>query len=144
MMNGLNMLPSYMDYFHLNTATISLATSALWVGGAVAGLTYGQVTDAIGRRNALFWAAFMTLISVIIQSGARNTATFVVGRILVGYGTSASTLTGPTYLAETLPYQWRAWGVSLLNDCYYVGGLIAAGITYKTATMDSTWVNFSR
>ncbi|KAH7348500.1 MFS sugar transporter-like protein [Rhexocercosporidium sp. MPI-PUGE-AT-0058] len=139
MMNGLNMLPSYTDYFHLNTATMSLATSSLWIGGAVAGLTYGQVTDVIGRRNALVWAALMTFISVIIQSRAKNTAMFVIGRILVGYGTSASTLTGPTYLAETLPYQWRACGVGLLNDCYYVGGLIAAGITYKTATIDSTW-----
>ncbi|KAH7412818.1 MFS sugar transporter-like protein [Cadophora sp. MPI-SDFR-AT-0126] len=139
MMNGLNMLPSYTSYFHLNTATMSLATSALWVGGALAGLSYGQVTDAIGRRNSLFWAAVMTLISVIIQSAAQNTVTFIIGRILVGYGTSASTLTGPTYLAETLPYQWRAWGVGLLNDCYYVGGFIAAGITYKTATFDSTW-----
>ncbi|PVH78156.1 MFS sugar transporter-like protein [Cadophora sp. DSE1049] len=139
MMNGLNMLPSYTSYFHLNTATMSLATSSLWIGGALAGLSYGQVTDAIGRRNSLFWAAVMTLISVAIQSGAENTATFVIGRVLVGYGTSASTLTGPTYLAETLPYHWRAWGVGLLNDCYYVGGFIAAGITYKTATFDSTW-----
>jgi len=142
MMNGLNMLPSYHEYFQLTTATTSLATSALWIGGAIAGLTYGQVTDAIGRRNSMFWAAVMTFISVIIQSGAQNTATFVIGRILVGYGTSASTLTGPTYLAETLPYQWRAWGVGLLNDCYYVGGFIAAGITYKTANLDSIWVSF--
>ena len=142
MMNGLNMLPSYTEYFQLSTATTSLATSALWIGGAIAGLTYGQITDAIGRRNSMFWAAMMTLISVVVQSGAQNIATFVVGRILVGYGTSASTLTGPTYLAETLPYQWRAWGIGLLNDCYYVGGLIAAGITYKTATLDSTLVSF--
>lgn len=103
MMNGINMLPSYTDYFHLNTATMSLATPSLWIGRAIAGLTYGQVTDAVGRRNAFFWAALITLISVIIQSGVQNTATFVLGRILVGYGTSASTLTGPTYLAETLP-----------------------------------------
>ncbi|KAH6712378.1 MFS sugar transporter-like protein [Leptodontidium sp. MPI-SDFR-AT-0119] len=116
MMNGINMLPSYTDYFHLNTATMSLATPSLWIGRAIAGLTYGQVTDAVGRRNAFFWAALITLISVIIQSGVQNTATFVLGRIL----------------------QWRAWGVGLLNDCYYVGGLVAAGITYKAATIDST------
>lgn len=137
-MNGLNILDSYTEYFHLNTATKALATASLWIGGAIAGLTYGQVTDLTGRRYALFWAAVMTLISVILQTAARNTAMFVLARILVGYGISASTLTGPTYLAETLPYQWRGWGLGVLNDCYYVGGLIAAGITYKTASMDST------
>jgi len=112
-----------MDYFHLNTATMSLATASLWIGGAIAGLTYGKVTDLIGRRRALFWAAVFTLISVVIQTAAQNTTMFVVGRILVGYGTSASTLAGPTFVAETLPYHWRAWGLGLLNDCYYVGEL---------------------
>ncbi|PQE19802.1 General substrate transporter protein [Rutstroemia sp. NJR-2017a WRK4] len=137
--NGLNILPSYTDYFHLNTATMSLSTAALWIGGAIAGLTYGQVTDMIGRRYALFWAALGTLLSVVLQTAAQNTAMFVIARILVGYGTSASTLTGPTYLAETLPYHWRAWGLGVLNDCYYVGGLIAAGVTYRTASYNSTW-----
>lgn len=119
--NGLNILPSYTDYFNLNTATLSLNTASLWIGGAIAGLTYGQVTDAIGRKPALLWAAIMTLCSVVLQTAAQNTAMFVVARILVGYGTSASTLTGPAYLAETLPFQYRAWGLGLLNDFYYVG-----------------------
>jgi MFS family permease len=119
--NGLNILPGYQDYFNLNTATMSLATAALWIGGAIAGMTYGKVTDVLGRRHALFWAATMTLASVVLQAAAQNTAMFVVARILVGYGTSASTLTGPTFVAETLPYHWRAWGLGLLNDCYYVG-----------------------
>ena len=100
---------------------MSLATAALWIGGAIAGLTYGKVTDVIGRRYALFWAAVMTMASVVLQTAAQNTAMFVIARILVGYGTSASTLTGPTYLAETLPYHWRAWGLGVLNVCYYVG-----------------------
>lgn len=122
----MNILPSYTEYFHLNTATMSLATAALWIGGAIAGLSYGQVTDILGRRQALFWAAVMTLLSVVLQTAAQNTAMFVIARVLVGYGTSASTLTGPTYLAETLPYQWRAWGLGVLNDCYYVGMVVPA------------------
>jgi len=63
----------------------------------------------------------------------------VIARIIIGFGTSASGLTGPAYLAETLPFHWRAWGVGVFNDCYYVGGLIAAGVTYGTFKMDSTW-----
>jgi MFS family permease len=117
------MLPGYKDYFRLTTATMSLATASLWIGGAIAGLTYGKVTDAIGRRQALFWAATLTLISVIIQTLAQSITIFIIGRIFVGYGTSASTLAGPTFVAETLPYHWRAWGLGLLNDCYYVGML---------------------
>jgi len=113
--NGLNILPGYNDYFQLNPAKTGLATSALYIGGVLAGLTYGKVTDILGRRYALFWAAVFTMIAVVIQAAAQNFAMFVIGRILVGYGTSASTLTGPTYVAETLHYRWRAWGLGLLK-----------------------------
>ena len=64
---------------------------------------------------------------------------FVIARIVIGFGTSASGLSGPVYLAETFPYQWRAWGVGIFNDCYYVGGLIAAGVTLATSHYGSNW-----
>lgn len=81
----------------------------------------------------------ITIIAVILQTAAQDVAMFVVARILVGFGTSASGLSGPTYLAETLPVHWRAWGLGVFNDFYYVGGLIAAGVSYGTSTMPSTW-----
>lgn len=139
MVNGLNILPSYINYFNLNAATTGLNTSSLWIGGCIAGMTWGKVTDVMGRRPALFWAAFLTIIAVILQTAAQNVAMFVFARILLGFGTSASGLTGPAYLAETLPLKWRAWGLGIFNDFYYVGGLIAAGITYATSFSSSTW-----
>lgn len=69
----------------------------------------------------MFYAALITVIAVILQTAAQNIAMFVIARILIGFGTSASGVTGPTYLAETLPVKWRAWGIGLLNDFYYVG-----------------------
>ncbi|PPQ99579.1 LOW QUALITY PROTEIN: hypothetical protein CVT26_008400 [Gymnopilus dilepis] len=139
MVNGLNILPSYVNYFNLTAATTGLNTSSLWIGGCLAGLCYGKITDVIGRRPALFWAALLTLIAVVLQTAAQNVPMFVIARILLGFGTSASGLTGPAYLAETLPLRWRAWGLGIFNDFYYVGGLIAAGITYATSFSSSTW-----
>ncbi|KAJ7195508.1 MFS sugar transporter-like protein, partial [Mycena pura] len=139
MINGLNILPSYSNYFELTTATLALNTASVWVGGILAALSFGKVTDIIGRRPALFWAAVVTLLAVVLQTAAQNIAMFVAARILIGFGTSASALTGPAYLAETLPMKWRAWGLGIFNDFYYVGGLIAAGVTYSTSFMPSTW-----
>ncbi|KAI9660937.1 MAG: hypothetical protein M1821_009264 [Bathelium mastoideum] len=120
MINGLNILPSYINYFHLDTATIGLQTSSVFIGGCIAGLTWGKLTDILGRRPALFWAAVITLIAVLLQTAAQNIAMFVIARILIGLGTGASGLTGPAYLAETLPLHWRGWGLGIFNDCYYV------------------------
>ncbi|KAF7348360.1 Hexose transporter protein [Mycena sanguinolenta] len=139
MINGLNILPSYNTYFDLNTVNLALNTASVWIGGVLAGLSYGKVTDIIGRRPSLFWAAVITLFAVILQTAAQNVGMFVAARIFIGYGTSASALTGPAYLAETLPTKWRGWGLGIFNDFYYVGGLLAAGITYATSFWSSTW-----
>jgi len=135
----LNILPSYNEYFSLDTVTTALNTATLYLGGCLAGFVWGQLTDVIGRRPSLFWAAILTLIAVILQTAAQNVGMFVFARILIGFGTTASAITGPAYLAETLPWQQRAWGLGIFNDFYYVGGLIAAGVTYGTADIDGTW-----
>ncbi|KAJ7132929.1 MFS sugar transporter-like protein [Mycena filopes] len=144
MINGRPLfLCSFANYFNINgpngTVILSLNTASVWIGGILAGVSFGKVTDVIGRRPALFWAAIITLFAVILQTAAQNVGMFVAARIFIGYGTSASALTGPAYLAETLPFKWRAWGLGIFNDFYYVGGLIAAGITYGTSFMPSTW-----
>ncbi|RDW78309.1 hypothetical protein BP5796_06161 [Coleophoma crateriformis] len=111
----------------------------LWLGGAISGFFYGYVVDAMGRKPALFWAALFTIFAAILQAAAQNVAMFVIARILIGIGTGASGVAGPVYLAETLPLKWRAWGLGVFYDFWYVGGLIASGVTYGTAGMASTW-----
>ncbi|KAJ9131239.1 MFS sugar transporter-like protein [Pleurostoma richardsiae] len=139
MMNALNILPSYTDYFHLTTATLSLNTAATWMGGGIVCLFYGNIVDYIGRRPALTAAAALTVCAAIIQAAAQNVGMFVTARILLGMGMGASTVSGPTYLAETLPLRWRALGLGVFFTFFYVGGLLSAGVTYKTAQYDSTW-----
>ncbi|KIW99487.1 uncharacterized protein Z518_11226 [Rhinocladiella mackenziei CBS 650.93] len=138
-MNGLNILPSYTDYFRLNTSTLALQSAISWAGCAVAGLFYGKLTDWLGRKWAMWISAAITLVGVILQAAAQNIAMFVVARFVVGLGNGATYLCGPIYLAETLPLKWRAIGLGIFMDFFYVGGLLAAGITYGTAKMESTW-----
>lgn len=134
-------MPQYISFFGLENDAVNIGfnTASIWLGGLLAGLSWGKVTDMIGRRPALLWAAVITIIAVILQSAANGIAMFVIARILVGFGTSASGLSGPTYLAETLPQRWRGWGVGVFNDFYYVGGLIAAGVTFGTRNYTSSW-----
>lgn len=119
--NGLNILPSYTDYFHLTAATTGLQTASVFIGGVIAGLTWGFVTDWLGRRVALFWAAIITIVAVVLQTAAQDNAMFIIARILIGFGTTASGCSGPPFLAETLPLHQRGYGIGLFNDCYYVG-----------------------
>ncbi|KAK2609596.1 hypothetical protein N8I77_003091 [Diaporthe amygdali] len=139
MLNGLNILPSYTDYFQLTAATTGLNTASVFIGGFLGPLVAGVASDRLGRRPTIFWGSLVTIIGIILQTAAQNIAMFVVGRIILGFGTGVSGVAAGVYLSETFPSRWRAWGVGLLNDFYYVGALIAAGITLGTGQWQSTW-----
>ena len=118
MLNGLNILPSYTDYFHLNPATTGLNTSSVFIGGFFGPMVTGIIADRYGRRPAIFWGSIILLMGILLQSAAQNTAMFVIGRIMLGFGQAISGISAGVYLSETFPSRWRAWGVGLLNDFY--------------------------
>ncbi|KAI1372172.1 putative hexose carrier protein [Hypoxylon crocopeplum] len=139
MLNGLNILPVYIDYFELSPPTTGLNTASVFIGSTFGTLVSGVMTDKLGRRPAIFWSSVVTLIGIVIQTAAQNIAMFVIGRIILGFGSAISGVSSGVYLSEAFPSRWRAWGVGLLNDFYYVGALIAAGITLGTGQWQSTW-----
>ena len=63
----------------------------------------------------------------------------MVARIILGFGNAVSGIAAGVYLSETFSSRYRAWGVGLLNDFYYVGALLAAGITLGTGKWLNTW-----
>ncbi|KAK0299556.1 hypothetical protein LTS00_002001 [Friedmanniomyces endolithicus] len=139
MLNGLNILPSYTDYFQLNAATTGLNTASVFIGSCLGPLVSGIMADRLGRRPAMFWGCIFTIVGVILQTAAQNIAMFVVARIILGFGTAISGIAAGVYLSETFSSRYRAWGVGLLNDFYYIGALLAAGITLGTGQWQSTW-----
>jgi MFS family permease len=113
MLNGLNILPSYTDYFQLTSATQGLNTASVFIGGFFGPMVGGTMSDKLGRRPALFWGSIITMIGIILQAAAQNVAMFVVARIILGFGGGISNVAGPVYLSETFPSRWRAWGVGV-------------------------------
>jgi hypothetical protein len=118
MMNGLNILPSYTNYFVLSPATTGLNTASIFIGGFFGPLVSGIISDHLGRRPAILWGSVITLIGVLLQTAVQDIAMFVVARIVLGFGAALSGIAGGVYLSETFPSQWRAWGVGMLNNFY--------------------------
>lgn len=114
-------MPSYTEYFELNTTFLALQSSMVWAGCAIAGLFYGKITDWIGRKKAMWGSAVISTIGTIIQTASQNSAMFVVSRFIVGVGNGAAFLCVPVYLAEVLPLSWRATGLGIFMSFFYVG-----------------------
>lgn len=62
MMNALNILPQYTDYFNLTPATTALNSGIIWVGAAVGSASFAKVPDFIGRKTSLFYSAIVAII----------------------------------------------------------------------------------
>ncbi|KAH8896882.1 MFS general substrate transporter [Thozetella sp. PMI_491] len=139
MLNGLNILPAYRSYFNLDDTTTGLNTAAIFIGGCLAATCSGFLADRIGRRPAIFWGCIISLGGTVLQSFSRNIEMFIVARILIGFGSSLGNIASGTYLSETFLSTWRAWGVSMLNNFFYVGALLIAAVTLATSSWDSAW-----
>lgn len=130
MMNALNILPSYTDYFELTAATIGLNSGIVWVGAIFGSLFLARVPDIIGRKPALFYSAIVAIIGTALQAASQNIAMFLVARFILGLSLGGTYLATPLFLAETLPMQYRSLGLGLFTDLYYVGGLLSSGMLY--------------
>lgn len=116
LMNGLNILPAYNDYFQLDTSKTALSTASTYIGNIVVGVLFAKVPDWIGRKPSMLLASLITLVGVILGTAAQNFAMFVVSRIIVGFGAGFSSMAGPIYFAETLPTKWRGIALCLIYD----------------------------
>ena len=118
MLNGLNILPQYTDYFKLNETIMGVSTAAIFIGGCLAPACSGFLCDRMGRRPAIFWGSIIAVASMALQSAAQNVAMFIVARVLIGFGAALANIASSTYLSETFPSAWRSWGVSMLSNFY--------------------------
>lgn len=139
MMNSLNILPQYKDYFHLNTATTGLNNGALWMGNVLGAALIQPVSDRYGRKMALLVASCICLVGTIIQAAAQNVGTFVVGRVLIGLGSELASGPGPSLIAETVNPLQRGTVLGLYFSFFYAGSLISAAINLGMVEISTTW-----
>lgn len=128
MMNALNILPSYTEYFDLTSATIGLNSGIVWIGAIFGSLCYVRVPDTIGRRPALFYAAIVAMIGTIIQASSQNISMFLAARFILGLGVGGTYVATPLLLAESSAMQYRTFSLGAFTDLYYVGGLLSSGV----------------
>jgi MFS family permease len=127
---SLNAMPTYLNYFTLNTTTISLNTAAVFMGAVLMCLTAPYIINTWGRKRGILISALIQIVGTILQGAAQNIAMFIVGRIVVGAGCGLAQPSANTYVAETIPARIRAFSLGLYFSCWCVGSLVAAGICY--------------
>ncbi|KAJ7163513.1 general substrate transporter [Mycena crocata] len=140
MMNGLQAVDSWDTFYHSPRSTLLGLMSAAYSLGAILALpAVPYVNDVLGRRMAIIFGSTLMGIGAILQTASQNFGMFVVSRLILGLGIPFAIVAASSLIGELSHPKERARLGSLFNACYFVGSIVAAGVTLGTFSMKSNW-----
>ncbi|KAJ7599031.1 hexose transporter [Mycena floridula] len=157
MMNGLQSVPQWRDYFHNPQSGQLGLLNAIQNIGALAGYPFAPyLSDGLGRRPTIFIGAAIMAIATAVQTASQSVGMFIGARFLIGFGlTFAGALfshfmgasfkynslanAAPMLVTELSYPTYRAPLTATYNSLWYSGAIIAAWTTFGTFKIQSTW-----
>jgi len=106
-------------------------------------LVSGPISDRLGRRTVLKYAAILFSISAVGSALAPNFVMLVIARMIGGIGVGASLIIAPVFIAEIAPPERRGQLVSF-NQLNIVLGISVAFFTnyliVRLGSSEASWV----
>ncbi|MFO7668044.1 MAG: sugar porter family MFS transporter [Bacteroidales bacterium] len=136
--------------FDLSKLQLGWAVSCLTLTSTLAMMLSGPLSDKIGRKKVLQYAAVLFFVSAIYSALAPNFVHLVIARMIGGLGVGAALIIAPMYIAEISPAKIRGRLVSF-NQLNIVLGISVAFFTnyliLQWGKSDASWaqaLNFSQ
>ena len=114
--------------FDLTKIQLGWSVSSLTLLATLSMLVAGPISDRIGRRTVLKWAAVLFSISAVGSALAPNFAVLVIARMIGGIGVGSSLIIAPVFIAEISPPRMRGRLVSF-NQLNIVLGISVGRIS---------------
>lgn len=93
----------------------------------------------LGRRRTILLASLIMCMGAGLQAGARNSDMFLASRWVLEFGIPFAIVNASSLIGELAYANERPIMTSLFNASWFVGAIVAAGTTYGTFQMKSTW-----
>ncbi|RDX55288.1 hexose transporter [Lentinus brumalis] len=140
MMNGLQAVPTWDAFFGHPRSTILGLLSALYSLGSICSLPFvPYVTDKWGRKFAIAFGSVIMIIGAALQTSSQDFAMFVIARFLLGFGIPFAIVAASSMIGELAYPKERARIGSLFNASWFIGAIVAAGVTLGTFEMPTNW-----
>lgn len=128
--------------FNLSKLELGWSVASLTLTATLAMMTAGPISDRVGRRTVLRYAALLYAISAIGSALATSFVFLVVARMIGGFGVGASLILAPMYIAEMAPPALRGRMVSFNQLNIVIGISLAFFTNYLILTLgdsDAQW-----
>ncbi|MBN3787708.1 MFS transporter [Burkholderia sp. Ac-20353] len=128
-----DLYPTFLrEQHHFEPHTVSWITIVLNVGAIVGGLTFGTISEKIGRRRAIFIAALIALPVLPLWAFSSGPLALAAGAFLMQISVQGAWGIIPVHLNEISPAEIRA---TFPGFVYQLGNLLASG----NATMQASF-----
>ncbi len=129
--------------FHLSKLELGWAVASLSLTATLAMMFAGPLSDKLGRKSVLKYAALLYAFSALLSAIAPSFLVLVIARLIAGIGVGVSLILAPMYIAEISPAEKRGKMVSF-NQLNIVVGISVAFFTnyliVHLALSDAAWV----
>jgi len=115
--------------FALSSATMGGLTSVALIAGAVGGIAFGRIADAIGRVRAMTVSILVYSFATAGLATSQALWQLIAWRVLVGFGMGGEWSAGSVLVAETWPAEHRAKAMGIMQSGWAIGALIAAALS---------------
>ena len=112
-------------YFELTKIQLGWAVACLTLVATITMFIAGPISDKIGRKKVLTYAAILFAVSALTSAIATKFWFFIIARMIGGIGVGAALIIAPMYIAEISPPKIRGRLVSF-NQLNIVIGISVA------------------
>jgi MFS family permease len=120
MMNGLQVVPQWRNYFDQPAPQILGVMNAIYPIGKIIGIFPATwLTDKYGRKSSMWIGFVFLLIGAAIQGGSVHIAMFILSRCFLGFATAFLAQPAPILVTE-LAYPTHRGKVTALYQTFFV------------------------
>ncbi|KAI0886107.1 MFS general substrate transporter [Annulohypoxylon maeteangense] len=140
MMNSLQAVSSWVNDFDNPTEGKLGLLNAMYSLGALMAIPFvPTVSQYLGRRWSIMAGSWILCMGAGLQAGSRNSDMFLASRWVLGFGIPFAIVNASSLIGELSYEKERPTMTSLFSASWHVGAIVAAGATYGTFQMNSTW-----
>ncbi|KAI4622496.1 uncharacterized protein J4E87_006438 [Alternaria ethzedia] len=140
MINAVQIAPTWRLYFNNpQGALLGIMSSAYNLGAICALPLVPYVNDRFGRRWAIFLGSWIMVVGSVVQAFSISAGMYVGARFILGFGIPFCIIAGSSLMGELAYPKERPIMTSLFNALWFVGSLIAAGVSYGTQSLKDDW-----
>ncbi len=139
-------IPLFANNLGASLALAGLIAALLMIGELVGDIPSGWLVTRIGERQAMIWAALVSVVGLLICMVATGPLMLGVGIFLIGLAAAVFALARHAFLTSFVPISHRARALSSLGGIFRAGFFIgpfltAAGIHFTGTAASAFWIH---